>query len=833
MREKISTINNDYIDDFSNIYLDPSKVNKYLNNYSKIIEKDIKDNFIKLNLNKNFVIYANGGFGRKEMFPSSDVDISIIEIKKTKNYEDLEKFISYLWDQGYKVGHSVRTIKDIKKISKQDVKEYTSYLTRRPLITNNVIDKKISNTLLNLWDKKKFFNKKLQEQKERHSQFHSTAYNLEPNLKESPGTLRDFQTALWILQHCFNLNSINEISKSDIFKDEIKDAIDAYNFIKSLRFVTNITSKENRLNFETQLEISSLAKLRKNKTNKTVEEMMKRYYEMASVLSHFNSIVFEKFDEINSSRFKKYKGIYKHKNKIGINVADLSKSKELIFKIFIEIGKNKTINLIDTETKSLLKRNANLIDSQFRKNKTFANQFLKILRSKHNLSSILKTMKDLGILQQYIPEFGEVVGQMQFDLFHVYTVDEHTFKLVRNMRQMKLHEQKGFEIEHELINKIPKIEILYIAGLFHDLGKGKGGDHSKIGAKTSFNFAKRIGMSDTDANLISWLVKEHLIMSSISQKKDISDNETIKEFAENIKQIEKLDYLYLLTVNDIRATNPALWNGWKHQLLKDLYKLTRLRINKEPMQASSEIALDRKKNVIKNIEKKDHKILDNYFDLLNNNYFNKISTEALRWQARLIIDNNNKDMIIGCRKRFENLIEVFIKVKNTEGLFLKMARILEHSGLEVIDANIFTSKDNGFAANTFITKYSHHDRPFTKDELKELAQRIKRNFKDFSKILQIPKKPIKKVSFEKIINISHSINKEKNRDMITIETADRPGLLVDIAKVFFKKDMSIFSSRINTLGDKVEDTFEIEGKNKAKISTYKVNGIIKALKEVV
>ena len=833
MREQISTINNDFINDFSNIYLDPSKVNKYLNNYSTIIEKDIKDNFIKLNLNKNFVIYANGGFGRKEMFPSSDVDISIIEIKKTKNYEDLEKFISYLWDQGYKVGHSVRTIKDIKKISKEDVKEYTSYLTRRPLITNNVIDKKISNTLLNLWDKKKFFNTKLQEQKERHSQFHSTAYNLEPNLKESPGTLRDFQTALWILQHCFDLNSINEVSESDIFKDEIKNAIDAYNFIKFLRFATNITSKENRLNFETQLEISSLAKLKKNKTNKTVEEMMKRYYEMASVLSHFNNIVFEKFNEINSSSFKKYKGIYKHKNKIGINVDDLGKSKELIFKIFIEIGKNKTINLIDTETKSLLKKNANLIDSQFRNNKTFANQFLKILRSKHNLSSILKAMKDLGILQKYIPEFGEVVGQMQFDLFHVYTVDEHTFKLLRNMRQMKLYEEKGFEIEHELINKIPKIEILYIAGLFHDLGKGKGGDHSKIGAKTSFNFAKRIGMSDTDANLISWLVKNHLIMSSISQKKDISDNETIKEFAKNIKQIEKLDYLYLLTVNDIRATNPALWNGWKHQLLKDLYKLTRLRINKEPMQVSSEIALDRKTNVIKSIEKKDHKILDNYFDLLNNNYFNKISTEALRWQARLIIDNNNKDMIIGCRKRFENLIEVFIKVKNTEGLFLKMARILEHSGLEVIDANIFTSKDNTFAANTFITKYSHHDRPFTKDELKELAQRIKRNFEDFSKILQIPKKPIKKVSFEKIINISHSINKERDRDMITIETADRPGLLVDIAKVFFKKDTSIFSSRINTLGDKVEDTFEIEGKNKAKISTTKINGIIKALKEVV
>ena len=258
----------------------------------------------------------------------------------------------------------------------------------------------------------------------------------------------------------------------------------------------------------------------------------------------------------------------------------------------------------------------NLIDKKFREENFYSEQFLEVLRSKYNLSSILKTMKTLGVLQAYIPEFAEVVGQMQFDLFHVYTVDEHTFKVVRNMRQMKLYQQKGFELEFELINKIPKIEILYIAGIFHDLGKGKGGDHSEIGAKTSFDFAKRLGMSLTDANLISWLVKKHLIMSSISQKKDIGEPETITEFTKHVQQSEKLDYLYLLTINDIRATNPALWNGWKHQLLKELYILARSKINKEPMRVSSKTASERKKNTLLDYESYDYKVLQKYFSSL-------------------------------------------------------------------------------------------------------------------------------------------------------------------------------------------------------------------------
>ena len=443
-------------------------------------------------------------------------------------------------------------------------------------------------------------------------------------------------------------------------------------------------------------------------------------------------------------------------------------------------------------------------------------------------------MKTLGVLQAYIPEFAEVVGQMQFDLFHVYTVDEHTFKVVRNMRQMKLYKQKGFELEHELINKIPKIEILYIAGIFHDLGKGKGGDHSEIGAKTSLNFAKRLGMSSTDANLISWLVKKHLIMSSISQKKDISEPETIKEFIQHVEQNEKLDYLYLLTINDIRATNPALWNGWKHQLLKDLYILSRSKINQQPVMASSETALERKKNVLIKFNDEQRNILKRYFDNLDNSFFNKNDTESLSWQSGLIIKNQNKNIVVGCKAIFENLIKIFIKVENSQGLFYKFTKVLERSGLEVIDANIFSSIDNTIAANTFITKFSHHDRILNKSELKELKKRIEKNFLEFNEITDKKNRIAnKKNSFEKVINITHSINKDKKRNLITIETSDSFGLLSKIARVFFENDVSIFSARINTLGDRVEDTFEIENFEHSLVEDKKIKNIVAALEKVV
>ena len=561
--------------------------------------------------------------------------------------------------------------------------------------------------------------------------------------------------------------------------------------------------------------------------------MMKKFYEMASILTHFNELVFETYKE-KDLKIKKYTNdTYKLNNKIGIFSKEFFDD-SMIFQIFIEIGRNKSIISIDTKTMDLLKKNLKLIDQRFRKNNDRARQFLEILKSKYNLSSILNSMKKLGILQKYIPEFGDVVGQMQFDLFHVYTVDEHTFKVVRSMRQMKIFEDKDFQLENELINKLPKIEILYIAGLFHDLGKGQNGDHSKIGAKTSYKFAKRLGMSDTDAYLISWLVEKHLIMSSISQKKDISDKKTVEDFASEIKVVERLDYLYLLTINDIKSTNPKLWNGWKHQLLRDLYISTRSKLNKEPEKAFSEIAKERKSNVLDKLNTKNEKNnLINHMNSYNDDYFNKNTTNMLLWQSELLSKAIDQDFIIGCREKFDSLIEIFIKVKNSDGLFYKLAKVLEHSGLEVIDASIFTSNNNDIAANTFITKYIHHDRSLTKNELVELSERINKNFMDYERISNLPEKKQKKQNFAKMIQISHSINEVQNRNMITIKTANSIGLLAKIAKVFYANKISIFCARINTLGERVEDTFEITNEDNTIISEIKIKKIIKSLEMVV
>ena len=833
MLESIDSSYQHFIKDFQNIYKNPEKVNNFLEENSDNIEKKIEKLFLQLNLHKNFSIYANGGFGRKEMFPSSDIDISIIQSSKTDNYENLEKFISSLWDEGYQIGHSVRSINDIKKISKEDIKDFTSYLTRRPIIADDEIDLKITQALSRLWSKDKFFKAKNDEQMVRHKDYHSTSYNLEPDLKESPGALRDFQTALWILQHCFGLDDLKSIQHSDNFKNDISNAIEAYNFIKTLRFASNVFTKKNRLNFEAQLDISKIAKLETQNANESVEMMMKKFYEMASTLTEFNELVFETYKEKNIKIRKYTNDTYRLNNKIGIFSKELIDD-SMIFQIFIEVGKNKSITSIDTNTIYLLKKNLKLIDKKFRKNKDRARQFLEILKSKYNLSSILYSMKKIGILQKYIPEFAEVVGQMQFDLFHVYTVDEHTFKVVKSMRQMKIFEDKDLQLENELINKLPKIEILYIAGLFHDLGKGQNGDHSHIGAKTSYKFAKRLGMSDTDASLISWLVEKHLIMSSISQKKDISDKKTIEDFASEIKVVERLDYLYLLTINDIKSTNPKLWNGWKHQLLRDLYILTRSKLNKEPEKAFYEIAQERKNNVLdKSNTTNENNNLINYLNSFNDDYFNKNSTDVLLWQSELLTKAHDKDFIIGCRKKFDNLIEIFIKVKNMDGLFYKLSKVLEHSGLEVIDASIFSSNDSDIAANTFITRYIHHDRSLTKNELEELSERINKNFIDYERISKLPEKKQKKQNFVKMIEITHSINEVQHRNMITIETANSIGLLAKIAKVFYENKISIFCARINTLGERVEDTFEITNEDNTIISEVKIKRIIKSLEMVV
>ena len=835
MNEKISDLNSKFWDDFSSLYKKNKGTNSYLYKTSNEIEKTITKMFKNYGLEEEYSIFAIGGFGKKEMFPSSDIDISIIKNNKNiKKEADLEKFIASLWDLGWKIGCSVRSLSELKNILRKDAKELTSYFSLRPLISNKNIEARVNKITQSAWNKNAYFKAKIIEQQERYYSFDSSAFNLEPDLKESPGTMRDFQNAEWILNYCLGLDCEEKIKASDIFHSSYFEARKSYEFIKTIRYATNLATKnKNRLNFESQIDIAKKA-IKKNLSEKDkVETLMQKFFFQVQTITSFNQLVEQVYAESRIIGIKKKKGNFFYKgNQIGILETDIKNNREILLDIFIELGKNNKVNQIHSESINTLKKSSSLIDNEFRSCPSNSSKFLKILRSKYHLSSILKLMKMTGILQKYIPEFDEVIGQMQFDLFHIYTVDEHTLKVVRNMRQMKIKESDEFLLENELIKKIPKVELLYIAGLFHDLGKGKGGNHSEIGAKTSMDFAKRLGLSVADSELISWLVLNHLKMSSISQRKDISDPKTINEFAEIVLNTERLDYLYLLTINDIRSTNPKLWNAWKHGLLRDLFLSTRSYLNKEPVKTSREISSDRKNSIYKLLEGNELTYLKSIWGNFDDSYFNKHLSDSLKWQSDLILSKPHDGIKVACRKCFDNLLEIFIKVDNSDGLFLKIVKILDSVGLEIVDASIYTSKDNLMAMNTFVTKFHSHDNPLLKSEIGDIKSKIINNFKKFTPSKRVRKK-LENKAFKNKVKISNIEDADNKKNHLTIEAFDSPGILIKIAEIFYKNNVSIQSARINTLGEKVEDTFEIKDITISSVSKKKIEKISNALEEII
>ena len=835
MNEKISDLNSKFWDDFSSLYTKNKGTNSYLYKTSNEIEKTIIKMFKNYSLEEEYSIFAIGGFGKKEMLPSSDIDISIIKNNKNiKKEADLEKFIASLWDLGWKIGCSVRSLSELKNILRKDVKELTSYFSLRPLISNKNIEARVNKITQSAWNKNAYFKAKIIEQQERYYSFDSSAFNLEPDLKESPGTMRDFQNAEWILNYCLGLDCEEKIKTSDIFHSSYFEARKSYEFIKTIRYATNLATKnKNRLNFESQIDIAKKA-IEKNLSEKDkVETLMQKFFFQVQTITSFNQLVEQVYAESRIIGIKKKKGNFFYKgNQIGILETDIKNNREILLDIFIELGKNNKVNQIHSESINTLKKSSSLIDNEFRSCPSNSSKFLKILRSKYHLSSILNLMKMTGILQKYIPEFDEVIGQMQFDLFHIYTVDEHTLKVVRNMRQMKIKGSDEFLLENELIKKIPKVELLYIAGLFHDLGKGKGGNHSEIGAKTSMDFAKRLGLSVADSELISWLVLNHLKMSSISQRKDISDPKTINEFAEIVLNTERLDYLYLLTINDIRSTNPKLWNAWKHGLLRDLFLSTRSYLNKEPVKTSREISSDRKNSIYKLLEGNELTYLKSVWGNFDDSYFNKHLSDSLKWQSDLILSKPHDGIKVACRKCFDNLLEIFIKVDNSDGLFLKIVKILDSVGLEIVDASIYTSKDNLMAMNTFVTKFHSHDNPLLKSEIGDIKSKIINNFKKFTPSKRVRKK-LENKAFKNKVKISNIEDTDNKKNHLTIEAFDSPGILIKIAEIFYKNNVSIQSARINTLGEKVEDTFEIKDITISSVSKKKIEKISNALEEII
>ncbi|MDH3900564.1 MAG: [protein-PII] uridylyltransferase, partial [Gammaproteobacteria bacterium] len=538
----------------------------------------------------NAAFVAVGGYGRSELMPGSDIDLLVLlpDDADERLNPGLESLLTFLWDIGLEVGHSVRTIEDCVEQSLADITVATNLMEARLLTGDAGLFARMCSSVAPdaIWNSRDFFEAKHREQIARHLKYHDSAYNLEPNIKEGPGGLRDIQMIAWVTNRHFGTDSLNElVSHGFLTREEYHTLEGGRNFLWEVRFALHsLTGRgEDRLLFDYQRTIAEQFGFRDSADQLGVEAFMKQYYRAVMELSRLNEMLLQLFQEeilLPGGGGE----IVPLNNRFQVRNGFIEMTDRLIFRnypfalleIFLLLEQNPELKGVRADTIRAIREHRHLIDDAFRKDLRARSLFMEIIRQPNGVTHELRRMNGYGILAAYLPVFGKITGMMQYDLFHDYTVDEHILFVVRNLRRLSLPEfSDELPLCSEVMTTIPKPELLYLAGLFHDIAKGRGGDHSELGCTEARDFCKRHDLSEYDTNLVVWLVRQHLLMSSTAQRQDISDPVVVNRFARMVENPVRLDYLYLLTVADIRGTSSELWNTWKDALLRQLYYNTR------------------------------------------------------------------------------------------------------------------------------------------------------------------------------------------------------------------------------------------------------------------
>ena len=798
----------------------------FLNQRSENTDKLIREAFKQTDLASinDFGIFSVGGYGRGELHPYSDIDLLLLSKTGLSKEEQkkIEKFISLLWDLGLEIGHSVRTLKQAKKQAREDVYTMTNMLEFRKIAGTDELHRMYLSIIdtKNLWRNKSFIQKKVQEQIDRHQSFNNTSYNLEPDIKSSPGGLRDIHTIDWLIK-----NSARNMSESDkltgaLTTEERKELNKAKYWLWVIRYLTHLEAnrEEDRLLFEHQIPVAMKLFPSAKSSNQAAEKLMHRYYRSSLSISEINSTfiqsIRENYELTKFSRKKKLDSNFFIKNNL-IHLYEMEgfkRNPSLLLDLFIKLSENPNVKGIGSQTLRALKRDRDLIDSDFRSKKQNILLFLKLLKSKRLLVTQLEKMKDLGILGRYLPEFGRITGQMQYDLFHIYTVDAHTLEVLRNMRWMTLGKsEEKFPLAAKIINKLPKLEILYIAGLYHDIGKGRGSDHSNLGKVIVKNFCKKHLFTKEDTKLIEWLVENHLLMSVTSQKKDLTDNSVVKEFAEKVSNVETLNYLYCLTVADVSATNPNLWNSWNASLLRQLYDRTKLYFRDSILLNNS--IDEQKTKALKLIKKYKSSEIENLWDRFYPDYFEGSDHFDLSQHAEIILSSKQETIVEMIEQDKESLSSIFIHTKDRVNLFATIVGILDSENINFIDAKLYGMK-NGFCTDLITISDQGNKVDLESTKAKVLIDKLNQALNEKVLKPKIVKKRLPRhlKHFQTTTEISFNHDMSNRWTNLEIKTADRPGLLASICQVFLKHGALIKKARIATYGEKAEDRFSITSK---------------------
>lgn len=788
----------------------------------------------------NVSLVAVGGYGRSELHPKSDIDLLIlIDNETSAPQQKLEAFITFLWDINLDVGHSVRTIDECTDMAANDITIITNLIESRTLIGSNdlLVALKTRIDTTQMWDGQSFYQAKLAEQKQRHAKYQNTAYNLEPNLKECPGGLRDMQVIDWVAKrhlHTHRLSAL--IEKNFLSEDEYIQLKGAVSHLWRIRWALHMVSgrKEDRLLFDHQRTLTRLFGFDDDDLKRNVERFMQGYYQSVASIQQLNDLLLQHFEEsfLAKNAIENIEIINDHfqiaNGQLEARSATLFQDNpSSMLELYVLLGANENIKGIRANTMRQLRDSLDLIDDNFRNNKTNTDLFLDIIASRYRLTSILRSMKHLGLLGRYLPEFGAIIGQMQHDLFHIYTVDAHTLQLVENLRRLWQPEFKQkFPISAQAIRHVPKVELLYIAGLYHDIAKGRGGDHSELGCVDAQAFCERHGLSKRDTELVVWLVRNHLFMSVTAQRKDISDPEVIWEFASYVKNQEHLDYLFILTVADINATNPTMWNSWRASLMRQLYLETKraLRrgldspinadmISDEHKQRALEIMIERNVDIME---------AEKIWETIEDEYFIRSNGDEIAWNTEAILRHrpSDKPLIaitpLGGRN-FSGASKIFIYTLISKHLFAVTAATFEQLGLTILDAKISHTTDN-FSLDSFVVMDSN-DSDTNLHLDRERITLIRNTLMDQLETPSLYESVVQRHTprILKIFNspaTAHFVSQpEEVWSALEITAPDRPGLLALVGQFFMNHNIMLHKAKIATLGERVEDTFYITKEN--------------------
>ena len=780
-------------------------------------------------------LVAVGGYGRGELHPASDVDLLVLvrDAPGERERETLETLVRFLWDVGLEVGHSVRTLEQCVEEAAADVTVVTNLMESRYLAGDESLfhDMRQATGPDRIWPSDRFFSAKLEEQHRRHARYEDSAYNLEPNIKSNPGGLRDIQMIGWVVKRHFGAETLLELLHQGFLTDsEYAALMDGQLLLWRIRFALHLITgrHDDRLLFEHQRAIARQFGYCDDDANLAVEAFMQEYYRTVMELNRLNEMLLQLFREaiLEADHPQETRPVNRRFRAVNgyLEVTDNSlfvKYPFAMLELFLLMTEHPELKGVRASTIRLVRAHRHLVDERFRRDIRARSLFMEILRQPHGITHELRRMHRYGVLGRYLPAFERITGRMQFDLFHVYTVDEHSLMVVRNLRRFSVPEfAHEFPLCSSVFQRLAKPELIYLAGLFHDIAKGRGGDHAVLGAEEARDFCRLHQLSDYDSDLVAWLVRHHLVMSATAQHQDIEDPEVVRRFAEQVGDLSRLDYLYLLTVADIRGTNPARWNSWTASLLNRLFHATRQLLLRGLEQAPGQVELVQSKQAEAKrllLEKGcDQERIIGLWRQLTLEHFLQSDPDEIAWHTELVLSHDRWEQpLVALRhSRSRGCDEIFIVTPDRKGLFVRCAMLLDQLHLNVLEARIHTS-DQGLAFNSFFVL--EHDGKHVQGDYRrqEVTETLTRGLQGEEEISPPRPRPLPRrlQQFQREPEITLVQETEDRQVRLRIRSIDRPGLLSLIAQAMADLEVRLLQAKITTIGAEVDDLFTIADKN--------------------